>query len=60
MKERELFVFSGQSNMMGACVYPPKEQIVFTDSFEYLHKPKRFGKKMGEFKNTGFPCGEFS
>ena len=58
--QRDLFVFAGQSNMMGACVYPAKEQIVYNNSFEYLHKPKRLGKKQGEFKNYAFPCGEFS
>lgn len=58
--KRPLFVFAGQSNMMGASVYPVSEQIYFENSFEYLHKPKRFGEKSGEFKNYGFPCGEFS
>ncbi|MBO5480266.1 MAG: hypothetical protein J6A63_03655 [Clostridia bacterium] len=60
MQERELFVFCGQSNMMGACVYPPSEQVVFARSFEYLHKPKRLGQKSGAFKNNAYPCGEFS
>ena len=60
MKDRDLFVFAGQSNMMGACVYPPSEQIVFHDSFEYLHKPKRLGNILGEFKKNAYPCGEFS
>lgn len=58
--KRELFVFAGQSNMMGAAVYPVKEQITYNNSFEYLHNPKRLGKKQGEFKNFAFPCGEFS
>ena len=58
--KRELFVFAGQSNMMGACVYPAKEQMIYNNSFEYLHKPKRLGKKQGEFKNYAFPCGEFA
>ena len=58
--KRELFVFAGQSNMMGACVYPAKEQIVFDRSYEYLHKPKRAGNTTGAFKKEGFPCGEFS
>ncbi len=58
--KRPLFVFAGQSNMMGASVYPASEQIYFNNSFEYLHKPKRFGKDSGEFKSYGFPCGEFS
>lgn len=58
--ERPLFVFAGQSNMMGACVYPPYKQIIFQDSYEYIHKPKRFGVQIGGFKKEGFPCGEFS
>lgn len=46
--------------MMRACVYPAKEQIVFKDSFEYLHNPKRLGACIGQFKKEGFPSGEFS
>lgn len=60
MMIRPLLVFAGQSNMMGASVYPASEQIYFKNSFEYLHKPKRFGKPMGNFKNYGFPSGEYS
>lgn len=44
-------VFAGQSNMMGACVFPPKVKIVTTDSYEYT---LRFG-----FRSAGYPCGEF-
>ncbi|MBQ8682888.1 MAG: hypothetical protein IJ518_00045 [Clostridia bacterium] len=58
--KRPLFVFAGQSNMMGAAVYPAKEQIAYTNSYEYLHKPRRFGRDMGEFKSVGFPVGEFT
>lgn len=60
MLKRELFVFAGQSNMQGACVYPAKEQIFFNRSYEYLHAPKRLGNDTGLFRNKGFPCGEFS
>ena len=35
--KRHLFVFSGQSNMMGAAVFNAREQIYFKSSFEYLH-----------------------
>lgn len=59
-KKRPLFVFAGQSNMMGAAVYPPSAQIHFSDSYEYLHKPRRFGERQGFFKKTAFPTGEFS
>ena len=58
--KRPLLVFAGQSNMMGASVYPASEQIYFKNSFEYMHKAKRFGEAMGSFKSYGFPCGEFS
>ena len=60
MEKRELFVFAGQSNMMGASVYSASKQIYFKRSYEYLHKPKRFGNKSGAFKNSAFPSGEFS
>ena len=60
MKKRELFVFSGQSNMLGACVYPASEQVYFQNSYEYIHKNKRLGlSNHGSFKKEGFPCGEF-
>lgn len=58
--KRPLFVFAGQSNMMGAAVYEASEQIYFNNSFEYLHKPRRFGEATGSFKTYGFPVGEFS
>lgn len=60
MKKRELFVFSGQSNMMGAAVFPPKKPILVADSYEYKHKAKRLGAETGEFVAAGYPCGEFS
>ena len=59
MKKRDLFVFAGQSNMMGAAVLPPKLAINAEDSFEYKHKPKRLGAERGEFVKAGYPCGEF-
>lgn len=58
--KRPLFVFAGQSNMMGACVYEASEQIYFENSAEYLHKARRFGEATGTFKNYGFPVGEYS
>jgi len=58
--KRPLFVFAGQSNMMGASVYEASEQIYFKNSFEYLHKDKRLGNEIGGFKSYGFPSGEFS
>ncbi|MBE6589305.1 MAG: hypothetical protein E7643_03930 [Ruminococcaceae bacterium] len=59
MKKRELMVFAGQSNMMGAAVYPPKDPAKSLDSFEYKHNAKRrFGK--GIFVPSAHPTGEFS
>ena len=60
MKKRDLFVFAGQSNMMGAAVLPPKLPLDVKDSYEYKHKPKRLGADKGEFVTVGYPCGEFS
>lgn len=59
-KNRPLFVFAGQSNMMGAAVFQPTDMFSFIDSYEYLHKPRRMGEKKGEFKREAFPTGEFS
>jgi len=58
--KRELFVFAGQSNMMGASVYPVKHNPKFERSFEYKHKPRRLGATKGIFVSEGFPVGEFS
>ena len=60
MKKRDLFVFAGQSNMMGASVFPPKKPITVTDSYEYKHVSKRLGAAEGRFVLAGYPCGEFS
>jgi len=60
MKKRDIFVFAGQSNMMGAAVLPPKISISAKDSYEYKHKPRRQGAAFGEFVKAGYPCGEFS
>ncbi len=58
--KRDLFVFSGQSNMMGASVFPPKTEISFVRSFEYKHKARRLGARRGEFSAAVYPVGEFS
>ena len=58
--KRDLFVFAGQSNMMGASVYQPKRKISIKNSFEYKHKPRRFGKDTGDFVPADLPSGEFS
>lgn len=57
--KRDLFVFAGQSNMMGAAVFPPKKVLHIENSYEYKHKAHRLGK--GElFVKAGYPVGEFS
>ena len=57
--KRDLFVFAGQSNMMGAAVFPPKRALCIENSYEYKHKAKRLGR--GElFVKAGYPAGEFS
>jgi len=57
---RDLFVFAGQSNMMGAAVYPPKKELYVKDSYEYKHKPRCSGMPKGSFVPAGYPVGEFS
>lgn len=57
---RDIFVFAGQSNMMGASVYPPKKAIHIKNSYEYKHKERRLGKQNGKFVRAGYPVGEFS
>ena len=60
MKKRDLLVFAGQSNMMGAAVFPPRIDVVLKDSYEYKHNKKRIGAERGEFVSEAYPCGEFS
>lgn len=60
MKKRELFVFAGQSNMMGAASLPPIHIPKTVESFEYLHQPRRMGAGQGAWRKAGYPCGEFS
>ena len=54
-----LFVFAGQSNMMGACVLPPKHRLNIKYCKEYKYKPVHLGKKTGEFTDVGYSNGEF-
>lgn len=58
--KRDLFVFAGQSNMMGASVYPPKLKISTKNSFEYKHKTRRLEQTIGNFVPAAYPSGEFS
>jgi len=58
--KRDLFVFAGQSNMMGASVYPPVKSLSAPHSYEYKHKPRRLGGRTGAFVPASYPVGEFS
>lgn len=60
MQPRELFVFAGQSNMMGAAVYPTTHIPQSTDSYEYKHASRQKGADRGIFLPVGYPVGEFS
>ncbi len=58
--KRDLFVFAGQSNMMGAAVLPPQKTLNIKNSYEYKHKSRRLGKSDNLFVKAGYPVGEFS
>ena len=58
--KRDLFVFAGQSNMMGASVFAPQEAVSLSRSFEYKHKERRLGAAQGRFTSSVYPAGEFS
>lgn len=59
-KQRELFVFAGQSNMMGAAALPPTSDLDIHNSYEYKYKKRRFGKPHGEFLPVSYNVGEFA
>lgn len=55
----DVFIFAGQSNMMGASVLKP-EVDTFTDkSLEYKYVPKLRGAETGSFVSAQNPAGEF-
>jgi len=55
----DLFVFAGQSNMMGASVLEPKVDTFTDKSFEYKYLPKLRGEATGSFVSAQNPAGEF-
>ena len=58
-KSTDLFVFAGQSNMMGAAILEP-EVNTFTDlALEYKYMPKLRGQATGNFVSAQNPAGEF-
>lgn len=54
-----MFVFAGQSNMMGACALPPKHGLKIKKSLEYKYKPVHIGTGRGVFSPVGYDSGEF-
>lgn len=58
---KDLFVFAGQSNMMGASVYAPVHSINTADSFEYKYSLRQRGiSQTGEFVPAAHPAGEYA
>ena len=55
----DLFVFAGQSNMMGAAVLEPEVNTFTDNSFEYKYMPKLRGETTGSFVPAQNPAGEF-
>ena len=55
----DLFVFAGQSNMMGAAHLPPEDNPVTYYAFEYKYQPVLKGKSKGEFIYAQNPAGDW-
>lgn len=55
----DLFVFGGQSNMMGAAHLPPEDNTVTYYAFEYKYSPVLKGAEKGEFLYAQNPAGEW-
>ena len=55
----DLFVFAGQSNMMGAAVLEPQIETFTDKSLEYKYMPKLRGAETGSFVPAQNPAGEF-
>lgn len=55
----DLFVFAGQSNMMGACVLPPKHLLSVKRCLEYRYNPVHRGNANGSFVPVSYDTGEF-
>ncbi len=59
MKKRDIFVFCGQSNMMGACDFPPKHNLKIESSVEFKFKNKYLGRGNSSFEKVSYRCGDF-
>lgn len=57
--ETDLFVFAGQSNMMGAAVLEPQVNSFTDQSLEYKYMPKLRGEETGDFVSAQNPAGEW-
>lgn len=55
----DLFVFGGQSNMMGAAHLPPVESPITYYAFEYKYSPILKGGSKGEFIYAQNPAGDW-
>lgn len=55
----DLFVFGGQSNMMGAAHLPPEDNPVTYYAFEYKYQPILKGESKGEFIYAQNPAGDW-
>ncbi len=60
MKKRDIFVFCGQSNMMGQGTLPPKHSLDIKDSLEFKYNKQYIGAGPATFQRVGYDCGEFS
>jgi len=55
----DLFVFAGQSNMMGAGALPPRQDLFTDKAWEYKYLPRLRTGERGEFVSPQHPAGEF-
>lgn len=59
-QDYDMFVFAGQSNMMGACGSYPKADVSCGNSYEYKYRDLYSGKDTnGRFELINNPCGEW-
>ena len=59
LSEIDLFVFAGQSNMMGASVLEPQVDSFTDQSLEYKYMPKLRGEETGAFVSAQNSAGEW-
>ena len=59
LTDTDLFVFAGQSNMMGAAVLEPEADEFTDQAWEYTFMPKLRGAETGVFVPAENPAGEW-